>query len=199
MNLKPVIVIFIITTCFSCNNGQKKQGNNLIEKSGRDSTFFDSVAAQSELSYAQIKRHVTANRDFSDKLYFTGDTIYYPNADYRLVILGTSDHSVSSHKYLLVYKRDTAKNSSMLLIGTADDEDYSTDYSQLSFKIFNETQFFTREIVYIRDKGKKTKVTVTDKFYQVNKNGGIDLLNEKPAGIVVPVYEPDPDIDDIGQ
>ena len=137
--------------------------------------------------------------DFPDSWYFTGDTIYYPNADYRLVILGANDHSVSSHKYLLVYKRDEIKNTAMLLVETVDDEDYSSNFSQLSFKIFNNYQFYTRDIEYIRDKGKKTKVTVTDQFYQINKNGGIDSLKAKPAGVVVPVYKEDSDIDDTGQ
>lgn len=88
------------------------------------------------------------------------------------------------------------KNTAALLVETDCDEDYSTDFSRLYYKVFNKNLFYIREVMHIRNKGEKTKVTFTDKFYKINNLGKIDSLNKKPANLTVPFFDPEGEIND---
>jgi hypothetical protein len=194
MNTKLLSIIYLagILLC-SCNSADKNKHKRVVRK-----TFFDSVTAKAELSPAQVKWHLADTNYFPQQSYFEGDTVYRPGSGYRIVLLTWSNHETASKKYLLVYKPNALKCTSMLLVGTIDIEDHGTDYSQSTVQMFNDYQFFTRNVQYIMDKRQSTTLTVTDKFYQVNKNGGIDQLKEKPDGADVPDYDPGPNLTDDG-
>jgi hypothetical protein len=112
------------------------------------------------------------------------------------VLLNWSSDKTASKKYLLVFKPNALKCTSILLVGTIDIKDQSSDYSQSSMQMFNDYQFFTRNVKYLKDEGHNTTLTVIDKFYQVNKNGSISQLKDKPDGVDVPAYDPGPDLKD---
>ncbi len=189
--LLSVIYLASILIC-SCNSADK----NKHKRAAHKLTFFDSVTAKAELSLAQVRWHLADTNYFPETSYFEGDTVFYPASNFRIVLLDCSDEKTSSKKYLLVYKPDALKCTSILLVGTIDTRDLSTDYSQSFVQMFDDYQFFTRNVKYIRDNGQNTKLTVIDKFYRVNDDGGIDQLMEKPAGVTVPDYDPGPDIPD---
>ena len=194
MKIKPgfriTVACLIVILGDSCHN-------NLKANSKHKKTFFDSVAAQLDLSFKQVRRHTDIDSGyFTAKSKFTGDTIYYALSKFPLAIIRNEDGLVCSYKFLLVYNRHTRENTACYLVETDCDEDYGTDFSRLSFKIFNETQFFTREVTYTREQGKKTRVTVDDRFFQIDDKGKIERLKSAPAGVNVPVYVQPENIDD---
>jgi hypothetical protein len=187
--LSPVYLLCILIC--SCNSANK-------QKHPRKLSFFDSVTARANLSPGQVKLHLADTGYFPEDSNFEGDTVFNPGTGYHLVLLNWSREKASSNKYLLVFKPNALRCSSILLIGTIDIRDASYDFSQLSMQMFDDYQFFTRNVKYIRDKGQNTTLTVIDKFYQLNKNGGINQLKEKPDGVDVPAYDPGPDLVDDG-
>jgi len=199
-NNKLSCAIFLICLlAYGCKNKKKTPpvttvSTAALHKKSDKLTFLDSVSAQMDIPFAQLKQHLADTNDFPSKWFYKGDTVYYPGADYSLAIVNADDHLVSAHKYLLVCKHNTSENASSLLVATNDDEDFGVDYSRMEYKIFNPQQFYTREIEHLRTEGKKTTVKVTDRFYNINKNGGIDSLTKKPANIVVPVFNADGEI-----
>ena len=203
MNIKIIIAILSVSTiAYSCTNSAKKNQQNIADSTAsslrtHNSTFFDSVYNQADLSFTQVKHHTLIdNTYFTSKSTFTGDTIYYRNSDYPMIILKYDDHLVCSKKILLVYNKRTLKNTDWLLVATGCDEDYSTDFSRLSYMVFNNKQFYTREVKHLRNEGKKTKVTFADKFYQINSLGKIDSLSKKPIGITLPTFDPSGEINE---
>ena len=161
------------------------------------STFFDSVFNQVDLSFTQVRHRTLINGTyFTSRSTFTGDIIYYRNSNYPIVILKYNDGLVCTKKILLVYDKKLMKNTAALLVETDCDEDYSTDFSRLYYKVFNKNLFYIREVMHIRNKGEKTKVTFTDKFYKINNLGKIDSLNKKPANLTVPFFDPEGEIND---
>jgi len=158
-------------------------------------TFIDSVLRQDTFTTKQIKLHLIDGSFISRNSHFSGDTVYFANAAYSIVILRDDDHAVCARKYLLVYKMGASKNTSGMQVGSDCDEDSSTDYSRMEFKIFNSKQFYTREVQHLREPGQKTKVTVTDKFYGIDGKCQIFSLDKKPAGIVLPVFDKDNELD----
>ncbi len=192
MNKKLLSAIYLVSILIcSCNSADKNKHKRAVRK-----TFFDSVTAKAVISPAQVKLHLADTNYFPKDSKFEGDTVFHPGADYHLVLLTWSRDKTSTKKYLLVFKPNALKCSSILLVGTIDIKDLSYDYSQSSVQMFNDYQFFTRNVKYLRDEGQNTTLTVIDKFYQVNKNGGINQLKEKPDGVDVPAYDPGPDIPD---
>ena len=194
------IIMICLAACGYKNKNEKQSAkiadSSVLYKKTCKLTFLDSVSAQMDIPFAQLKRHLANTDDFFSKWYYKGDTVYYPDADYSLAIINGNDHSVAAHKYLLVSKRNSSKKAASMLVATDDDEDFGTDYSRMEYKIFNLRQFFTREIEHLRKEGEKTKVRVTDRFYAINKDGGIDSLAKKPTGVVVPVFDIDGEITD---
>jgi hypothetical protein len=186
-------ILTCLLACGCINNPEKQQEGTadsiVSQKKNGKLTFLDSVSAQMDIPFAQLKRHIANTADFYSKWYYKGDTVYYPAGDYSLAIILADDHLVAAHRYLLVCKRNSLKKGASLLVATDDDEDYGTDYSRMEYKIFNPWQFYTREIEHLRKAGEKTKVRVTDRFYAINKKGSIDPLSKKPAGVVVPVFD----------
>jgi hypothetical protein len=153
MKIKPFLinsaVCLVMLSGSACHSNQKAHAKH-------KRTFFDSVAEQMDLSFNQVRRHAKIeNGYFTPKSTFSGDTIFYPHSGFPLVIIRNNDGLVCSYKLLLVYNRGAKENTACKLVETDCDEDYSSDYSQLSFKVFNSKQFFTREVDYIRDPGKK--------------------------------------------
>jgi hypothetical protein len=198
-NNLSLALILISLLAYGCKNKHEKQlatasDSMASRKKTGKLTFLDSISEQMDIPFAQLKQHLAGTNDFYSKWYYKGDTVYYPEADYSLAIVNADDHLVSAHKYLLVCKPNSSKKSASLLVATDDDEDFSTYYSRMEYKIFNPRQFYTREIEHLRKEGEKTKVKVTDRFYAINKNGGIDSLAKKPAGVVVPAFDPDGEI-----
>jgi hypothetical protein len=194
MNTKLLSAIYVLSILIcACNSPGKTRHKRAVRK-----TFFDSVTAKAELSEAQVRQHLANSNYFPQESYFEGDTVYNPASNFRIVILTWTDQKASSKKYLLVYKPNALKCTSTLLVGTVDIRDASSDFSQSSVQMFNDYQFFTRNVKYLRDRGQNTTLTVIDRFYQVNKNGSISQLKEKPDGVDVPDYDPGPDIVDEG-
>ncbi len=194
MNTKLFSAIYLVTILFcSCNSPDKKIKHKPVTQK---LTFFDSVTARADLSPTQVKLHLADTNYFPKESNFEGDTVFHPGTNYHLVLLNCSSNKTSKKKYLLVFKPDASKCSSILLVGTIDLKDQSSDFSQSSMQMFNDYQFFTRNVKYLRDAGQNTTLAVIDKFYQVNKNGGIDQLKGKPDGLDVPPYDPGPDLVD---
>ncbi|MBS1521727.1 MAG: hypothetical protein JST50_12070 [Bacteroidetes bacterium] len=202
VNIKSIITIIGISAIsYSCTDSYKKDQSKTDSAATslqpHYSTFLDSIFNQANLSFAQIKHHTLIdNVYFTTKSTFTGDTIYYRNSNYPIVILKYNDGLVCSKKILLVYDKKTMKNTAELLVETDCDEDYSTDFSRLSYKIFNNNQFYTREVRHIRNNGKKTKIAFNDRFYHINNSGKIESLNKKPVNLIVPVFDPKGEIND---
>jgi len=189
MSINPIAVFCMIGLCCSCNY----TGNNKRQPPTPSSKFLDSVLAKADISLSFIKNHTLIREYFTEKSKFTGDTVYFRDSDHPVVIMEYSDGMVCSKKFLLVYQRNTLKNTACKLVETDCDEDDASNYNRISFGIFNHTYFYTRDVWYIRDEGAKTKVTVDDQFYHFGKNGKIVLLSHKPPGITVPIFVPDDD------
>jgi hypothetical protein len=198
-NIVSLLLLLLLLGICSCKNGKEQNSNGDSDINGKPlhrSNFLDSVAAQEDLPYAQLKKHLPNIADFPSDLYYSGESVFFAQSKYPLVILKSDDRKVCTQKYLIVYDPKTMKSTASVMIATDCDEDDSSDFNNLTYKIFNSKQFFTREVDYIRNEGEKTRITVTDRFYQINDHGGIDTLKTKPAGAVVPVYVPDDNIDD---
>jgi hypothetical protein len=195
-NLLFIALIILFCGCSANNTTIKNDSVASNAKVGHKSTFIDSVLTQDTFTTTQIKQHVVDSSFISKKSHFTGDTVYYPDAAYSLAILRDDDRAVCTTKYLLVYKNGESKNISGMQVGSDCDEDSSTDYSRMEFKIFSNTQFYTREVAHLREPGQKTKVRVTDKFYEIDSKGRIISLPRKPAGIVVPAFDRDSELDE---
>jgi hypothetical protein len=193
MNTKLLSAIYVVSIFICACNGPDKIKH---KRTARKLSFFDSVVARADLSPAQVKLRLADTNYFPNDSNFEGDTVFHPGTNYHLVLLDCSRDKTSSKKYLLVFKPNAKKCTSILLVGTIDIKDQSSDFSQSSMQMFNDYQFFTRNVKYLRDEGKNTTLTVIDKFYQLNKNGGINQLKEKPDGVDVPAYDPGPDIPD---
>jgi len=184
-----ITALLLLCGCSANNTAVKNDSVTSNVKAVHKSTFTDSVLRQDTFTTKQIKQHLIDSSFISRNSHFSGDTVYYAGAAYSIVILRDDDHAVCSRKYLLVYKMGVSKNISGLPVGSDCDEDSSTDYFRMEFKIFNSTQFYTREVVHLREPGQKTKVTVTDKFYRIDAKGKIISLPGTPAGIVVPAFD----------
>jgi hypothetical protein len=181
--------VFYIFGC-SGNDTAKNNHDNLLHKAIHKATFFDSIMSKMDIPLSQLKRHLLDPDYFSHYTRFAGDTVYYPNSDYPIIILSMDYHAVCLEKYLLVYKKNSLKNIACLLVETDCDIDYGTDYEKLDYKVFNENQFYTRDVCYEVDTHSKFKITKTDQFYQINTYGKIDSLKKKPAGVVLPKFIP---------
>jgi len=175
-----MVVVFV-----SCNNSIK------VNYKKQDLTFFDSIAAKNNLSIEQVKKHLIIDSSFfTNRSHFVGDTIYYPNSNPKLIILTCDNNRTCLEKYLLVYKVNSVKTASFLMVETDCDIDYGTDYNKLDFAIFNNRQFYTRDIWYKVGNSSKVKIEKTDQFYQIDVSGKIDSLKKKPAGVVLPKFVP---------
>lgn len=193
MNTKLFSAIYLASVLFcSCNSPDKIKRKGAAHKL----TFYDSVTARADLSPAQVKLRLADTNYFPKESNFEGDTVFHPATNYHLVLLNWSSSKTSSKKYLLVFKPNSLKCTSILLVGTIDLKDQSSDFSQSSVQMLNDYQFFTRNVKYLRDEGQNTTLTVIDKFYELNKNGGINQLKGKPDGADVPAYDPGPDLVD---
>ena len=193
-----LILIFYVVYIFGCsgNNAAKNSPGNLVHKTISKSTFFDSIMSKMDIPLSQLKRHLSDPNYFSHYTRFAGDTVYYPNSDYTIIILSMDYQAVCLEKYLLVYKKHHLKNSGCIRVETDCDIDYGTDYSKLDYKVFNKNQFYTRDASYEVGPASKVNITKTDQFYQINTNGKIDSLKEKPDGLVLPKFIPINVIDD---
>jgi len=172
MKFKLPLLIMILLTYYSCTNKGKS-------KVTANSGFLDSVASQSDLSFAQVKKHTSIDTIYYQKnSTFAGDTVYYRDSAHPLVVLLHDDHLVCLKKLLLVFG-DGEKCTDNLLIETDCDIDYSTDSSELSYKILSDTSFITTETLTERNEGQKDKITVTEQFYKISDKGKIIALNKK--------------------
>ncbi|MDR3694865.1 hypothetical protein [Mucilaginibacter sp.] len=146
--------------------------------------------AKEDIPALQLQRHLTDTGYFTHYSHFSGDTIYYPDSNYPIVILSMGFEGVCLEKYLLVYKKNSPKNTDCMRVETDCDIDYGTNYNKLDYKVFNQTQFFTRDVSYEVDSASKVKITRNEHFYQINKKGKIDSLKKKPNGLILPKFIP---------
>src|SRR3569833_79840 len=144
--MKPNTIVYLACILISSCTNSKQQGIR--------SGLLDSISAKADISFSQIKWHTLIDDSyFTSKSTFSGDTLYYPNSDNPIAVISYNDNLVCTKKILLIYDKMTLKNTAWLLIASDCDEDYSTDYSRLSYKIFNNKQLFTREVQQIKVKG----------------------------------------------
>jgi hypothetical protein len=204
MNTKLMITACVgyILVC-SCRSPDKNppantRQNSAATKTIQKPTFIDSIMSKTDISRAQLKRHLLDTGYFSNYTHFAGDTVYYPNSDYRIVILSMGYRGVCLEKYLLVYRKNSLKNTACMRVETDCDIDYGIYYSKLDYKIFNNTQFYTRDAWYEVYQVPKLKITVTDQFYKINADGKIDSLKQKPPGLILPKFIP-MDVTDDGE
>lgn len=153
-------------------------------------SFFDSIQNKDYISRKQLYSHLKDTGLFTGKTNFMGDTVYFPESNYRLVILSMDYDRVCLFKYLLVYKKGNPKNIDNKLLETDCDIDYGTNYTHLEYKIFSRTLFFTREAFYQIDSTSKVKIDLSEKFYKLNSNGKIEELKSKPKSLVLPKFIP---------
>ncbi|HZX57090.1 MAG TPA: hypothetical protein VFE54_00125 [Mucilaginibacter sp.] len=146
----------------------------------KQKSFLDSVADQDSLGTAQIKRYTPLANiyPFNGKLAFKGDTVWYRNRQYPLVIIDVSDEAVCSWKHLMVFNQQR-KCTASLTIESDCDEDYSSDFTRMAFNISGPASFSTTETFINRGEGQRDKVTVTQQFYRINNDGKIIALNKK--------------------
>jgi hypothetical protein len=197
LKLLYIIPLALLSAC-SANSTKVKNDSATtnIKAADHKLTFLDSVLRQDTFTTKQIKKHLSDSSFISRNSHFSGDTVYYAGAAYSIVILRDDDHAVCSRKYLLVYKTGVSKNISGMQVVSDCDEDSGTNYFRMEFKTVNSTQFYTREVAHLREPGQKTKVTVTDTFYEIDGSGQILSLSKKPAGIVLPVFDKDNELDE---
>jgi len=189
MTLKLTQALCLLCILVSCNrqSNKKKTGVPFIPQKV---TFFDSIMNKEEIPLTQLHSHLLDTGYFSGRSQFRGDTVYYPNSAYPIVVLSMGFHGVCLEKYLLVYKKNSQKNTACMEVETDCDIDYGTNYDKLDYKLFNQHQFYTREAWYEVDSAKKVKITTTDRFYQINAAGKIDSLKKKPEGLALPKFIP---------
>jgi hypothetical protein len=195
MNIKLIGALYLLCLLASCNSStnKKKTGisdSDTMHRVSHSATFFDSVMDKEEIPLPQLQRHLLDTGYFSGRSQFRGDTVYYPDSAYPIVVLSMDFHGVCLEKYLLVYKKNSQKNAACIEVETDCDIDYGTNYDKLDYKVFYKNQFYTREAWYEVDGAKKVKITTTDQFYQVNAAGKIDSLKKKPGGLVLPKFIP---------
>ena len=191
MKLKSIL-IFYVCCVFGCsgNDAAKNRHDNLFHATIHKSTFFDSIMSKMDIPLTQLKHHLSNPDYFSHYTHLAGDTVYYPNSDYPMVILSMDYQGVCLEKYLLVFKKNTLKNTDYLRVETDCDIDYGSDYNKLDYKVFSETLFYTRDAWYKVNSTSKVKITKTDIFFRVNADGKIDSLKIKPIGLIVPKFTP---------
>jgi len=196
MRIKVIFIILLgcILSC-SCNDSKKKHNDSTqvpgsTGKVARKATFFDSIMAKQDIPVLQLQRHLADTGYFTHNSHFSGDTVYYPDSNYPIVILSMDFDGVCLEKYLLVYKKNSPKNTGCMRVETDCDIDYGTNYSKLYYKVFNQTQFFTRDVWYEVDSASKVKITRNDHFYRINEKGKIDSLKKKPDGLILPKFIP---------
>ena len=198
MKINLLFITALISLCgCSANNAKVKNDSPAtnIKAADHKLTFIDSVLRQDTFTTKQIKQHLIDSSFISRNSHFSGDTVYYAGTAYSIVILRDDDRAVCSRKYLLVYRMGASKNISGMQVVSDCDEDSGANYFRMEFKIFNNKQFYTREVAHLREPGQKTKVTVTDKFYGIDGIGEIISLPGKPTGIVVPLFDKDSELD----
>jgi hypothetical protein len=71
------------------------------------------------------------------------------------------------------------KCTASLSIESDCDEDYSSNFTRMSYNISGPVSFSTSETFVSRNEGKRDKVTVTQQFYRINGDGKIIALNKK--------------------
>ena len=194
LKLLSTILMVCLLAC-SFNKSEKRsqtsrQAGDTTRKELRKTTFFDSIMAKDDIPVLQLQRHLADTGYFKHYSHFSGDTVYYPDSTYPIVILSMDFDGVCLEKYLLVYKKNSPKNTACMRVETDCDIDYGTNYSKLDYKVFNRTQFFTRDAWYQVDSAPKVKITRHDNFYQINKKGKIDSLKKKPDGLILPKFIP---------
>ena len=197
MKLKSIL-IFYLFYIFGCsgNDAAKNRHDNLFHKTIRKRTFFDSIMSKMDIPISQLKPHLSNPDYFSHYTHLAGDTVYYPNSDYPIIILSMDYQGVCLEKYLLVFKKNILKNTDCLRVETDCDIDYGRNYYKLDYKVFNDNQFYTRDVSYDVDSVSKVSITKTDQFYQINTNGKINSLKKKPGRLALPKFIPIDVIDD---
>lgn len=189
MNRKLIGALYLLCILVSCNSSTNKKKTDVAGIS-HSATFFDSVMNKEEISLLQLQSHLLDTGYFTGRSQFRGDTVYYRDSAFRIVIVTMDFHGVCMEKYLLIYKGNSQKNTACMEVETDCDIDYGTNYDKLDYKVFNKTLFYTREAWYEVDSAKKVKITTTDRFYQINAAGKIDSLKKKPKGLVLPKFIP---------
>jgi hypothetical protein len=183
--------ILLLLFCISCSNSSQVNNNIDTAKIGVNASsrlsknekiinykksFFDSVLSKSYLSLTQITRHVNIDTDYiTSESKFKGDTVFYSKSNYPIVIVDVYGPTCG-YKFILIFERDGIRNISYKLGESDCDEDESSNYSSLTYKLINDRNFYTQEKDYERKAGHKTKVTLTNVYYRINKDGKIDSL-----------------------
>jgi hypothetical protein len=200
-----ILLSVIAVVCFGCGSGDKKTSATTntatntenVAKRKLPATFFDSVMAKMYLNFGQIKKHTLIDASYFEHaskdstknhmLSFEGDTIYYPASKHPLVILHYSDTlGVGSQRLLLVFDRQTLRNTDYHLVETDSDIDYSTDDIQHQFKVISNTSFYVDEIYTLRrnrEHEKTDKQTTTRQYFRINGQGKINALPEKVISV----------------
>ncbi len=179
----------IIALCAGCAHNGQNAGSQKIPA---PRTFLDSIAAQMAFHFSQIRHNTIIGVGYFEyasddstrrNLSFSGDTIFYPKSAHPLAILNYSDTlGVCSKKLLLVYDKRTLKNTAYQLVEADWDIDYSTDDTQMSYKILNDSLFYVDE-VYTERKGRKglktNKQTTTRQYFKIDNGGKIKTDRKK--------------------
>ena len=112
------------------------------------SPFLDSVARQDELTIDQIKTHTGIDSvyytDYHAESVFTGDSVFKLQNGLTVAIIKYDDRRNCIYRFLLVFDA-TANNTSNMVVVRDCDQDESSDYTTLDYKITGNAGFETTE------------------------------------------------------
>lgn len=176
------LLLLVITGCKSPKPKQNDAPVNRDAGEARVSrirhNFMDSVDARDKLSLQQIAANTILDSTYRKvESSFAGDTLYRARNKYPVAIIRYNDGKVCSNKFLLVFKANGV-NADYTEIETDCDEDNSTNYSRLSFKVLTDTSFYTRELFYKKLPGDSMRTTVTTRHYIINSEGMLEAVKE---------------------
>jgi hypothetical protein len=143
-------------------------------------TFFDSVASQFAISIDQIRKHTMIDSIYWTGVYqgghFFGDSIYFREQKHPLLVLHYSDALVCTDLFLLVFDSSGMHNSDYRIIEMNCDADESSDHSDLSYQILNDSTIMLERTSYEKKQGHKDHVSVQKGYLHLKSDGKFQPL-----------------------
>jgi hypothetical protein len=187
-----VLILLLILGCKTGNekNGSDKDSSHRIVDTGfslphhdtaeHKMTFFDSVASQFAISIDQIKNYTMIDSIYWTGVYqgghFFGDSIYFREQKHPLLVLNYSDALVCTDLFLLVFDSSGMHNSDYRIIEMNCDADESSDHSDLSYQILNDSTIMLERTSYEKKQGHKDHVSVQKGYLHLKSDGKFQPL-----------------------
>ena len=190
--MRQALIVLPLFLLFGCN----QQTDNSPPQAGLDSvvknlpipeekelSFLDSVMARLDLSYDQMRAHTTLDSfmykkrsEYGGVPLFRGDTVYFADKEFPIVIIDYSDGLVCSQKYLLAFRLKGMKSLDYKEVEINCDQDQSAEFfGETKFEIVNDSSFNVMDFYYPNPEvSDSTFMTVTTQRCVV-KDGKIEV------------------------